>query len=234
MLLRTLQGGKGRAGRAPRCRGPGTEGGGPCCGVRDPTYKGSCYQQISPVFILLARFKVFEERDGGPSKVNKVRTPKDMPRQDQAASCIQHPQPRGCGSACSKDTSSFCHGPLQKAQRSISEQRRGPLTQRRLVFKGATSPHKHPSSTVPSSILPPNRRHGVAEGLVPARHPQPAASPPFELVSSSLSAAARGKFGLGWGTLLRPAREDDRTGVLPCRWVGRKHARREMRAFPPA
>ena len=31
-------------------------------------------------------FKVFEERAGGPSEADKVRTPKDMPRQDRAAS----------------------------------------------------------------------------------------------------------------------------------------------------
>lgn len=80
-------------------------------------------------------------------------------------------------------------------------------------------PLRHPAATAAA---------GMPRGRFLPGRPRPTASPPFEFVSSSLSVAARGKFGLGWGTLLCPAGGDDRTGVLPCRQAGRKDARGEM------
>lgn len=142
--------------------------------------------------------------------------------------CIQHPRPRGCGSACPEDTSSFCHGPLQKARRSISEQRRGPPGSAEADAEGATSPHKHPSSTVPSSILPPAATAGMLRGrFLPDT---PGRLLPLPLNSFHLPRDARGKFGLGRGTplCLAGGGRDDRTGVLPCHRPGRKDARGEM------
>lgn len=89
--------------------------------------------------------------------------------------------------------------------------------------EGATSPHKHPSGTVPSSILPPAAAAGMPRGRFLSD--APGWLLPLPLNSFHLPGDARGKFGLGWGTPLCPAsggRQDGGPALPPAGEEGRK------------
>lgn len=75
--------------------------------------------------------------------------------------------------------------------------------------KGTASPLKTSLRHRPSCILhPATGMPGAGSCLAP--------SPPFELVSSSLSTSGRGKRDLGWGDPAAPSEGRWNAGVLPC------------------
>lgn len=170
-------------------------------------HKDSCKHHIPAGFPFLAYFKVFELRSQGEDP------------QGHSKICL------GCIHAFSISsqgvvwhiprTAAHCAMALSKRSNTHLRAETGSLRHKRPVLK-ELHPTKHPSGTIspqniPLAVSPPaSCLHRDVEGPVPAGHPQLAASPPFELVSSSPSTAVRGKFGLGCGTLLCPDRGDHR------------------------
>lgn len=173
MLLGMLQDGKGRAGggvgRGIPMLGPRHRGWRSLLCSERPHVQGLLLPADFPSFYPPGTsFNVFQERAGGPSEVNKVRTLRDMPRQDQAASSIpgqgamvQHVLRTAAPSAMA----------LSKKPNAASQSRdRGPRVsrgwQQRSYIPPQTSlrhrPLQHPAA---------NCHHGDAEGPVPAGHP---------------------------------------------------------------
>lgn len=164
-------------------------------------HEGSCKHQIPADISFLARFKVLGVRSQGEDPQGRSKI---------GLGCIHTfgiPSQGLLGT--SQGQQLLMLWPFPKGQKHRAET--GPPGQQRLVLKNLHPPKKiPPASSSPNIPLAPSLQnippalsrpasclHQDTEGPVPARHPQLAASPPFELVSFSPSTAVRGKFGLG-------------------------------------